>query len=216
MPESSRNRKQPFVSSSVVLLALLLGVGSLCLLARTEHPGRFLLVAIRGGRFQEIGNGVLQTGPNDCGPAALVQCLRDLGEEVPYPDPDCGIVLTERGCRMDALAAEAARLGWDTRSRRLDPQRIGEVRPPAILHAREGHFLVFEGIRPDGSVELQDPAVGRITHTPESLARRWTGHVLEFTGRRVRTGTAPAGPARTVARAGSGAAPGGVGCADGA
>ena len=87
MPESSRKRKQSIVSSSVVLLALLVGVGSLGLLARMKHPGRFLLVATRGGRFQEIGNGVLQTGPNDCGPAALAQCLRDLGENVPYPDP---------------------------------------------------------------------------------------------------------------------------------
>lgn len=199
MPDTSRNRIRSVVSSGIVLLAPLLGVGGLSLLARTEHPGRFLLAAARGGRFVEIGDGVLQTGPNDCGPAALAHCLRELGVAATYPDPSCRVPLTDRGCRMDALADEAARLGWVTRTRRLDPDRIRDVRPPAILHSREGHFLVYEGMSPGGRVLLHDPAVGRITHTPRSLARRWTGHVLEFVAPAVRRTTTIA------ARQGSGA-----------
>ncbi|MBZ0266864.1 hypothetical protein K8I85_01800 [bacterium] len=146
-----------------------------------EHPGRFLLARVRGGRFVEIGDGVLQRRANDCGPAALVHCLRLLGEDAPYPDPACRVPLTARGCRMDALAEEAERRGREVRTRRLPPDGgLGSVTPPAILHAREGHYLVFEGVRQDGTVVLHDPALGRVLHSPRALARRWSGHVLEF------------------------------------
>jgi len=183
MPDFCRKRIGRIVPSGAVLLALLGGAGGLALLARTEHPGRFLLVAARGGRFVEIGQGVLQTGPNDCGPAALAHCLRELGVPAPYPDPACGVTLTARGCRLDALAEEAGRRGQEARCRRLDPHRIRDVKPPAILHAREGHFLVYEGMDADGRARLHDPAVGRVSYRVASLARRWTGHVLEFRGR---------------------------------
>lgn len=181
MPEYHRKQSLPFVASAAALGLLLAGAGALSRVAGTEHPGRFLLARARGGRFVEIGDGVLQVRANDCGPAALAHCLRRLGEEAPYPDPACRVPLTPRGCRMDALAEEAERRGWETRARRLPPSGgLETVAPPAILHAREGHYLVFEGFREDGTVMLHDPALGRVMHSPRSLARRWSGHVLEI------------------------------------
>ncbi|GJM44607.1 MAG: hypothetical protein DHS20C21_14490 [Gemmatimonadota bacterium] len=162
-----------------LLLAGLFVVGGSSV-ARMEHPARFLLVAIQGGRFLEVGSGVLQTGPNDCGPAALAHCLRRLGADAPYPDPECTVPLGRNGCRLDALAADAERQGWSTRVRRLATGEVGSVLPPAILHSREGHFLVLERVGTDGEVFLHDPAVGSIRHSAASWARRWTGHVLEF------------------------------------
>lgn len=172
-------RVVPFLLGGSVLLV----VGALFFLAGMEHPGRFLLVAARGGRFVEVGNGVMQHGRNDCGPAALAHCLRRLGESAPYPDPESGIVLSDRGCRLDALGAEAARQGWATRVRRLTPADLDSIQAPAILHVREGHFLVLEGREGEGTVLLHDPAIGRVSHSPRSLGRRWTGYVLEFVGR---------------------------------
>lgn len=129
-----------------------------------------------------MSGGVLQQRANDCGPAALAHCLRQLGAEAPYPDPDGRVVLTRRGCRLDALAAEAERKGWHPRMRRLSvhSQDLSELRTPAIVHVKEGHFLVFEGVTGAGRVVLHDPALGRISHSERTFRRRWTGHVLDF------------------------------------
>ena len=175
-----RKSALPPVSSRVIAClagVVLLGSG---VLARMEHPGRFLLVVAQGGRFLEAGEGVMQSGANDCGPAALAHCLRRLGAAAPYPDPESTVALGTRGCRLDALAADAARWGWRATLRRLPATEVAQVDPPAIVHVREGHFLVLEGFRGDGTVVFHDPAVGRVAFSRAAWARRWTGHVLEF------------------------------------
>ena len=56
-------------------------------------------------------NAVRQSGPFDCGPAALAHCLRRLGIDAPYPDARGRIRPSVRGCRLDELADEALRWG---------------------------------------------------------------------------------------------------------
>ncbi len=181
MPDRRRKASPvgaPFVAGLLVLMAVVAAAGRL---AREEHPGRFLLAALHGGRFEGVG-GVLQTAANDCGPAALAHCLRRLGVDAPYPDPDGGVVLTSRGCRLDALAEEAERKGRPSRLRRLSPDATDPERlqVPSILHVREGHFLVYEGRTEGGRIAVHDPALGSVSLSEVVFRRRWTGHVLDF------------------------------------
>ena len=99
------------------------------------------------------GDGVMQRAANDCGPAALVHCLRRFGTSVPYPDPGSTIRLGPRGCGFDQLVEEAARWGRRARHRRVSPGLVGDVESPAILYLRRGHFVVLEGtaLRRDSS-----------------------------------------------------------------
>jgi ABC-type bacteriocin/lantibiotic exporter with double-glycine peptidase domain len=104
--------------------------------------------------------------------------LRRLGREVPYPDPESGIRVGPRGCSLGELAAEASRRGWNVVVRRIDVEELAAVAPPAILHWRPGHFVVYEGWSPDGRCRGHDPAVGTVSWSRWSLALRWGGEIL--------------------------------------
>ncbi len=151
-------------------------------LARDEHPARVVMARIGGARFHGLGDGVLQRASNDCGPAALAHCLRRLGRVAPYPDPESGVPLGPRGCSLGALAEEASRRGWSVVVRRIGPDELAAVRPPAILHLRPGHFVVWEGRTRDGRWAGHDPAVGRVSWSHRALAIRWGGEILHGQG----------------------------------
>jgi len=147
-------------------------------LASFDEPGRALMARARGARFLGVGGGVLQRATNDCGPAALAHCLRLRGRHAPYPDPDSALRLGPRGCSLGELAEEAARRGWSVVVRRLEVGELAAVPPPAILHLRPGHFVVYEGPGADGRFEGHDPAIGRVSWSRRALASRWGGEIL--------------------------------------
>ncbi|MFN8178357.1 MAG: cysteine peptidase family C39 domain-containing protein [bacterium] len=148
-------------------------------LATARWPVPALVAWARDARFLGEG-GVRQRRATDCGPAALTEALRCLGMDVPYPDPEGGIALGPRGCGLDDLERAAARRGAVARMRRLDPPELDGVRAPAVLHLREGHFVVFEGRGPSGGVLIVDPSLGRLEQSSRNLARHWSGWVLEL------------------------------------
>jgi len=165
--------------------AVLLGsvgiVGAVAAVSTWESPLPTLAARIQGGRFLGRGEGVLQHRVNDCGPAALADCLRRLGESVPYPDPQSGVRLGPRGCGFRELTAEAERYGRPAEHHRVGPGEIDAVAPPAVLYLRRGHFVVYLGPGDDGEeVLLHDPAVGRVAMSRAGLRRSWTGDVMEF------------------------------------
>jgi ABC-type bacteriocin/lantibiotic exporter with double-glycine peptidase domain len=147
-------------------------------LARGDHPARIVMAALGGARFHGVGTGVLQRSSNDCGPAALAHCLRRLGREAPYPDPESRIRIGPRGCSLGELATEASRQGWPVVVRRIELAELAGVEAPAILHLRPGHFVVYEGWGPDGRCRGHDPAVGSVSWSRWSLALRWGGEIL--------------------------------------
>ncbi|MGQ0722396.1 MAG: cysteine peptidase family C39 domain-containing protein, partial [Candidatus Eiseniibacteriota bacterium] len=112
--------------------------------ARHEHPARHLAARVRGGRLVEWREGVAQVHANDCGPAALVHCLRRMGRQVPYPDPQCGVRLGPRGCGFDELVREARRLGASARHRRVETRDLDGIGVPAVLYLTYGHFVALE------------------------------------------------------------------------
>ena len=61
----------------------------------------------------------------------------------------------------------------------LEPDRIEELPPPAILHWRHGHFVVFEGWR-SGCAAIVDPAAGRRRITRAELADLSSGVAIVF------------------------------------
>lgn len=148
--------------------------------ATWESPARRLAAMGQGARFLEVGDGVLQRAGNDCGPAALAHCLRRSGTAAPYPDAASSIRLGPRGCGFDQLVEEAQRMGRRAVHRHIQPARADSLTAPAVLYLRRGHFVAYEGVGADGRVIVHDPAIGRISFSPEVLARLWTGDVLEI------------------------------------
>lgn len=162
-----------------VLLGFAGIVGAAVAVSSWENPLPTLMAMAQGGRFLGRGNGVLQVRANDCGPAALAECLRRLGRDVPYPDPASGVRLGPRGCGFGELIAEAGRHGLPAEHRRVAPGEIDEVSAPAVLYLRRGHFVAYVGQR-RGEVLIHDPALGRLAMSRGALARNWSGDVMEF------------------------------------
>lgn len=148
--------------------------------ARGPEAGPQLVAAGRGARWIEAGPGVRQRRANDCGPAALAHALRRTGRTVPFPDAASSLVPRPAGCRLDEIAAEAARLGVPSRLSRSDPDSVEGVGTPALLHLTEGHFVVLEGRSTRGDWIVWDPAFGRLAYSGSALAARWSGHALEL------------------------------------
>lgn len=168
-----------WLSGAVLLGAL--GVGAAgAVVARWDHPAQRLAARAGGGRFLEAGDGVRQVRRNDCGPAALAHCLRRIGVPAPYPDPESTVRLGPHGCGFGELVREAARWGRRAEHRRVDPPRIDSVAAPAVLYLRRGHFVAYEGTDGLGRRIVHDPALGRMSFSPEGLRHVWTGDVLEF------------------------------------
>ena len=130
-------------------------------------------------------NAVRQSGPFDCGPAALAHCLRRLGIDAPYPDARGRIRPSVRGCRLDELADEALRWGWEAHARRAPSWAVRRLRAPSILHVDGDHFVVLEAREGAGEGQtwrLHDPARGAQRWSTTELQRRWSGWWLEFMG----------------------------------
>jgi ABC-type bacteriocin/lantibiotic exporter with double-glycine peptidase domain len=168
-------------------VAFLLSAGllSTLALAALAPSGRYavqvLAAGLLGARLSEGGTGVLQRRSNDCGPAALAHCLHRLGDPVPYPDPRSGLSLDEGGCEIGELAQEARRLGWEARA--IHARSLDAIEPPAILHFRYGHYVVYDGRERCGRVVIHDPSLGQLSYPERALEAQWTGHALVFEGR---------------------------------
>jgi hypothetical protein len=176
MRASERTAAGRAAALGIAVAAAVVGAGAVGL-ARHDHPVLVVMAALGGARFDGVG-GVLQRSSNDCGPAALAHCLRRLGREAPYPDPESEIRMGPRGCSLGALAEEASRRGWEVVVRRIELADLRGVAPPAILHLRPGHFVVYEGWDGGGRCRGHDPAVGAVSWSVRSLGLRWGGEIL--------------------------------------
>ena len=166
--------------AGLVATAAALSAGGVLPLMRGESGLPDFIARMQDARRHEDTGGVRQRTANDCGPAALAHALRRLGGDAPYPDPESPLRPGPRGCRLEELAREAERRGAITRVRRLEPADLGDVAVPAILHLREGHFVVLEEGGGDGVARIQDPSLGPLEQSVESLIRHWSGWALEL------------------------------------
>ena len=139
---------------------------------------------------------VLQTARSDCGAACLAMvpaargCPRPLVEVRDLLDPG------RDGVTALDLRDAGRQLGLTARAVRVDvaahgPAALTGLQLPVVAHWAGQHFVVVEGITPEGA-EVIDPAVGRLRLSVEEFRRAATGVVLEFR----RSDGAPARPAR--------------------
>lgn len=83
------------------------------------------------------------------------------------------------GMTLRGLVDQAGRLGFMSRAARIEPEDLDKVALPAVLHWRRNHFVVLRSLTRTGAV-LHDPARGEVHITRDSLARGFTGVILEL------------------------------------
>lgn len=123
----------------------------------------------------------LQEEATECGLACLATICQVHGSHVGLAELRERFPVSLRGTSLERLVEIAGALGFTPRALRVEPDMLGDVRAPAVLHWDMDHFVVLLGTRRNGSVEIFDPASGTRTVTMEEADARFSGIVLELT-----------------------------------
>jgi ABC-type bacteriocin/lantibiotic exporter with double-glycine peptidase domain len=129
-------------------------------------------VGTEGVVFQEYGN--------DCGAACLKTILAERGIErsLSYLRRTTGTARAGTSMRNLRLAAE--RLGVESRSWSVPGKDLAGLPLPAIAFVNGDHFVVLRRHLAQGTLEVDDPALGRLHWPITSFRRAWAGQVLVF------------------------------------
>ena len=156
-----------------------------------QQPGAFLAAVDWGcgSRLMDAAVAEQQRSVDSCGPAALRRVVRNVvaprqgtatAELVRIAQQVDAVLATQGlGCTLGDIGRAAACLGLT--GRLFVVHDLNEVRPPAILHLRRGHFVVLESNAPQ-RVQFFDPAHGVMRAHPSRLALQWSGAVLQLAG----------------------------------
>lgn len=136
---------------------------------RLQHTGGLL----RQRRVPQV----LQMSAMECGAACLAMILRYYGREVSIAEirERCGV--GRDGLSVRDLVRAAQGYGLRARAISLQKNDFRFVQLPAILHWEFDHFLVLERWSPR-SVEVVNPAAGRLRLNAEEFEQSFTGVVL--------------------------------------
>ena len=122
---------------------------------------------------------ILQMEAAECGAACLAMVL---GAHKRYTTLEearsrCGV--GRDGASVPAIARAAETYGLSAKALRREPQTLGDLPLPAILHWNFNHFVVLNSIR-GNSFSILDPAVGPRSVDAAEMGRSFTGIALAF------------------------------------
>ena len=154
------------------------------------------VIRCRGGTFVSSPDVVFQSGPSDCGPAALATLIRALGGDPPSTASIARLAGTgARGTSFAGLSLAALHLGVRNEVGRLGAADMETLGTPVIAWVAGGHFVT---VVPDSrtSALVLDPQAGPYRIGRPHLARFWKGEALVPSPRLERCAATRGAPAR--------------------
>lgn len=122
---------------------------------------------------------VLQSESSECGIACLAAVLKYFGHETDLNSVRSSVGSSVRGVTLAQLMSIAGGYGLAARVLRLEPEGLGSLKTPCILHWNMNHFVLLERVR-GKTVVIVDPAVGRRTLALDKVSESFTGIALEL------------------------------------
>ena len=144
-----------------------------------KRPYKRLFTALgRGGRRRRVPV-MLQMSAVECGAACLAMILAYYGRKISISEirEQCGI--GRDGLSAFALVKAARAYGLRTRAIALESQDFRFLALPAVIHWNFNHFLVVERWSAV-SVDVVDPALGRMHLGSEEFEQSFTGVAITF------------------------------------
>jgi hypothetical protein len=121
---------------------------------------------------------IRQRSDNDCGPAALSNLLHLRGVLCTPADVERLSHMSEMGTSMLQLRDTARLYGVSLEGWIFDPTAVRDVPTPFLALQRHRHFVVVVKVAGERTVEILDPAVGRLLYPMRRFERLWTGLCL--------------------------------------
>ena len=115
----------------------------------------------------------------ECGAASLAMVLDHHGCSAPLVEVRVACGVSRDGSSAAAIVRAARGYGLNAAGLRIDPEELGKLPLPAILHWEFNHFVVLERVDKRGVV-LVDPGRGRRKVSWSSLGASYTGVALGF------------------------------------
>jgi ATP-binding cassette, subfamily B, bacterial CvaB/MchF/RaxB len=122
---------------------------------------------------------VLQTEATECGIACLAMVSGAHGHSMDLPAMRGHYDVSLKGMTLRDLIRVAAHLHLNARPLRAEPQHLGQLRLPCILHWEHNHFVVLTRVGARG-LTIHDPRVGQRRVTLTNAAKHFTGIALEL------------------------------------
>ncbi|HTG37416.1 peptidase domain-containing ABC transporter [Sphingomonas sp.] len=127
--------------------------------------------------FSSLRN--LQSEATECGLACLAVAAQKAGSKIDLAWLRHRFPGSARGMTMRQLSEVAHAIGMTTRAVRCEPDELGALQLPAILHWGLQHFVVLEKVQ-RGRVRIFDPARGHVVVPIAELSLCFTGVALEL------------------------------------
>lgn len=122
---------------------------------------------------------ILQAEQSECGLACLAMVLNFHGHRIDINTLRARLGASQQGLTLKALMLLADRLALGARPLRLEPDELGKLQLPAILHWDMSHYVVLKALR-RGRAIVHDPALGEVSHDAKAVAEHFTGVALEL------------------------------------
>jgi ATP-binding cassette subfamily B protein RaxB len=123
---------------------------------------------------------IRQSEATECGLACLAMVLGYHGHDVDLGTLRRRHPTSLNGMTMRGLVSLASRMELTTRALRLEPEQLGQLKLPAILHWDMDHFVVLTRANRRGDLVVHDPASGVRKIRAVEAAKRFTGVALEL------------------------------------
>ena len=122
---------------------------------------------------------ILQMENVECGAASLAMILAHHGRWAPLEELRVACGVTRDGSRASNVVRAAQAYGLAARGFKKEPEQLGDMPMPCIIHWNFNHFVVLEGLD-ERHAWLNDPAQGRRRVERGVLDESFTGVVLAF------------------------------------
>jgi ATP-binding cassette subfamily B protein RaxB len=122
---------------------------------------------------------VLQTEAAECAIACLAMVASYWGHRIDLAAMRRRFPVSLKGSSLKSLITAANALGLQTRPLKLEPEQLGNLQLPCVLHWDLNHFVVLASVRGARAV-LHDPGLGERRVSLAELSRHFTGVALEL------------------------------------